>query len=215
MKTLIVSATKLELAPLFESYDFTAVHSFLYEYQGLHLLVSGIGMMETALRLQHVLHQHNFDFVLQVGIAGSFTKSIAIGDVVEVISEQYGDLGAETAEQSFLTVHDIGLELPTHFEEGRIVNQTHYPTLQAVSSITVNSVSGAVETINERLSRFQVELENMEGLAVFRVCKQLGVQFSEVRAISNYVEPRDRSKWNISKAVENLNQFVKDKFELS
>ena len=33
----------------------------------------------------------------------------------------------------------------------------------------------------------------------------LGIEFFQIRAISNYVEERSKEKWNISLAIKNLN----------
>ncbi|MDB4583087.1 hypothetical protein N9164_08040, partial [Draconibacterium sp.] len=50
--------------------------------------------------------------------------------------------------------------------------------------------------------------ESMEGAAVFYVCNWLGVSCYQIRAISNFVEPRDSSKWNIPLALENLKEAI-------
>jgi futalosine hydrolase len=44
----------------------------------------------------------------------------------------------------------------------------------------------------------------MEGAAFFYAANLLDVPSIQLRAISNYIEPRDRSKWEIKLALENL-----------
>ena len=44
----------------------------------------------------------------------------------------------------------------------------------------------------------------MEGAALFYVCLHEQIPFLEIRAISNYVELRDPTKWDIPLAIENL-----------
>ena len=53
----------------------------------------------------------------------------------------------------------------------------------------------------------------MEGAAFFQACMTEGVAFSEIRAISNYVEPRNRDNWKIAEAIENLNKTLIELFE--
>ena len=53
-------------------------------------------------------------------------------------------------------------------------------------------------------------VESMEGAAVLFVCNWLGIPCYQIRAISNYVEPRDSFKWNIPLALENLKETVLD-----
>jgi len=45
---------------------------------------------------------------------------------------------------------------------------------------------------------------------VLYVCNWLGVTCFQIRAISNFVEPRDSSQWNIPLALEKLNLTVLD-----
>ena len=57
-----------------------------------------------------------------------------------------------------------------------------------------------------------VQIETMEGAAFFQACLTEGVAFSEIRAISNFVEARNRENWMINEAIERLNQFIIDLF---
>jgi futalosine hydrolase len=53
----------------------------------------------------------------------------------------------------------------------------------------------------------------MEGAAFFYAClQQQGLGFVQIRALSNYVEPRNRAAWQIPQAIEHLGQTVKDLF---
>jgi futalosine hydrolase len=48
----------------------------------------------------------------------------------------------------------------------------------------------------------------MEGAALHYVCLQLAVPFAQVRSISNYVTPRDKSLWKMKDAIINLNNWL-------
>jgi futalosine hydrolase len=50
--------------------------------------------------------------------------------------------------------------------------------------------------------RTQGLCENMEGAAVAQVCARHGIPFGEVRGISNLVEDRDLSRWNLRAGAE-------------
>jgi futalosine hydrolase len=58
--------------------------------------------------------------------------------------------------------------------------------------------------------KFDADIETMEGAAFFYSCLQLKIPFLQIRAISNFVEPRDKSKWNIPLALENLSTEIFD-----
>ena len=93
---------------------------------------------------------------------------------------------------------------------GVINNNTHLIKidLPVAKGITVNKSYGRSTMLNELSSKFDGEVESMEGAAVFYVCKNMNIPFLELRAISNYVEPREFSNWNIPLALSNLNVAV-------
>jgi len=48
-------------------------------------------------------------------------------------------------------------------------------------------------------------VESMEGAAFHFVCIMEKIRFIQIRGISNYVGERDKSKWKIEAAVNELN----------
>ncbi len=45
----------------------------------------------------------------------------------------------------------------------------------------------------------------MEGAALHYVCLQEQIPFVQIRSVSNYVGERDKTKWKMKEAIENLN----------
>ena len=82
--------------------------------------------------------------------------------------------------------------------------------LQKVKGITVNTVHGNEASIEKVKRLYNPAVESMEGAAFFSSCKEIGVEFIQIRAISNYVEKRDKSKWEMALAIKNLNNFIID-----
>jgi futalosine hydrolase len=81
-------------------------------------------------------------------------------------------------------------------------------SIPAVKGVTNNTVSGEKQLIKWRKEKFSPDIETMEGAAFFYVCLHENVPFVEIRSISNMVEPRDKSKWNIPLAIKNLSDKV-------
>lgn len=48
----------------------------------------------------------------------------------------------------------------------------------------------------------------MEGAALHYTCLLENIPFMQVRAISNYVGERDKSKWKMKEAIRNLNDSI-------
>ena len=118
MKTLVVSATYLELKPLLEKAEkINQIDDKLNTYRlgskEFDLLCTGVGMVATSFHLGCVLASHKYDRVINAGIAGSFDKDIPLGSVVEVIEDQFPEMGAEDG-ANFLSLLDLEPVSYTH-----------------------------------------------------------------------------------------------------
>lgn len=216
MNLLLAAATVAEIAPLIKILQTDDQPDFYDSFgipQGtLDVCITGVGLMAATFALTHALHLRRYDFVLQAGIAGSFDPGLPPGSVVVVRSEQVGDLGAED-NGSFLDHFSLGLTRKNArpFTEGKLRNPLEdmpFKTghLPKVKGLTVHTVSGHQPTIDARLARHPgVAVESMEGAALHFVCLQMRVPFLQLRAISNYVEPRNREAWQLGAAVGALN----------
>lgn len=176
----------------------------------IDILISGIGMVAKAFWLGKYLSENKYDFVLNTGIAGSFTSEIKIGEVVNVSVDQFSEIGALVPD-GFLTASDLHFsDFDTFpFKSGRLINLTNFEkfglqNLRQVSGITSNTIHGEKASILAVAERFHPEVETMGGAAFLYVCLIQKLHYAQVRAISNFVEERDKSRWNIPLAVKNL-----------
>ena len=198
MKTLIVAATKAEIAPMLAQFNLGG-NSFI-ETENFDVLITGVGMVATAFALGQKLHQ-NYSLVLNVGIAGSFDQAISLGQLVNIVQDTFAELGAED--------HDNFIGLPQlGFGENSFKNNTHVTGLKMVNGITVNKVHGNAKSIVKTMARYNPQTESMEGAAVFYACQKLNIPALQIRSISNYVEPRNRENWEIALAVKILNEWL-------
>jgi futalosine hydrolase len=218
MKILIVSATWLEVKLLADELEFIEESSHILKHYRLEetlidVLITGIGTTFTAFHLTNALRDKKYQMVINVGIAGSLTRELNIGEVVAVVSDEFADLGIEK-EEEFLTLFETGFmdsnEFP--FEQGILKSSDWNGLIQLkkVRGITTNKSHGRASSIAEIKSKFAAQVESMEGAVVLFVCNWLGVNCCQIRAISNLVEPRDSAHWNIPLALENLNSAVLD-----
>ena len=186
MKILLVAATNQEINnDLFSSKD---------------ILITGVGMMNTTLNLVNKLSDTNYDLVINMGVAGSFNSEIKIGDVVEVVEDIFSEIGFEDG--------DIFSEF-TNFEIKNTFVIEGRTNLKKVKGITVNTVHGNQNSIDEIVSRLNPDIESMEGASVFMVCNNFNVPCIQIRSISNKVEKRNTENWNLTLSIENLNSTVK------
>lgn len=217
MRLLVAAATVFELGPLLQfleqQFEKVKEHHYCRKNLEIYICITGIGVMQTTFRLTEAITDFSPHFCLQAGIAGAFNRSLALGALVIVQEEILGDLGVEDS-GNFRDIFDIDLmkvsEKP--FINKKLINSfSDFPlrlNLPFVRAITVNTVSGAEATIRSRQEHYDCAVESMEGAAFHYVCLQKGMPFLQVRSISNYVEPRDKSKWKIKEAIAALNRWL-------
>jgi futalosine hydrolase len=206
MKILITAATSEELLV---AQQLTAVTPETH-----YCAATGIGLAPTAYHTLKCLHAGHYDLALNIGIAGSFTERLPVGSVCSVNKEYFGDCGIQTP-QGFLTLFDEHLLNSNTFP---FVNGAlHAPAppaacmagLLAATGVTVHTASGEPQRIAGLQAHFAPDIETMESAAFFYVCLQERIPFLALRAISNRVEPRDKSKWNIPLALQSLGSVLK------
>lgn len=220
MNILLLAATAYEIAPTlsFLEQNFTQNSSgSSFEKDGLRVdtLITGVGSMVCAWHLGQYLAQHPTNWVLNAGVAGAYDRSLALGTVVQVTRERFGDLGVEEADGKFTDVFELKLSQPSAppFVNGQLYNPAaeQTPFLPAVHGLTVNRVHGQAESIAAIRDKYpEAQIETMESAAVFYGCLLASVPFVAIRSISNYVEPRNRNAWQLGLAIEQLNEVVQE-----
>ena len=185
MEVLIVSATELEVIS--------------ENVRNFPVLITGVGMVNTAINLTKELIKSDYDLVINMGIAGSFSDDVKIGDVVEVVEDTFSEIGFEDGDK-FSEFTDFSIK--TSYS---VKSKTN---LRKAKGITINTVHGKEDSITEIVNRINSDIETMEGASVFKVCEELDVSYMQIRAISNNVEIRNKDNWDIDLAIRNLNSEV-------
>lgn len=76
--------------------------------------------------------------------------------------------------------------------------------------LTVSTVTGTKETADEMSRRIsRAAAEGMEGFGVATAAQLKGLPVLEMRAVSNFVGPRNRSAWRIDEALRILEKASK------
>jgi futalosine hydrolase len=202
MKVLLVSATEFEIASYFKQKD------------TIDVLLTGVGIPIALYHLQKKITENRYNLVIQVGLAGAFTTKFELGETVFVNQDTFGDLGIEEKER-FTPIFETDLfnknEFP--FENGWLVNKNkilQQSTLEVVKAVTINKVTDKGNIKQQLIDSFNPDIETMEGAALHYVCLHQNIPFIQLRAISNYVGERDKTKWKIDLAISNLhNELIK------
>jgi len=213
---LIVFATETEAAPF---------KSLARRMAGpeLDVLISGIGQVNTAKALTAYFERHTPlpEHVIMGGCAGAFKGSgLNIGDVCFATEEIYADTGVNSPD-GFSGLEATGFPL-AEIKGVKYYNRFPVPGLpdkidramflfkiSAGPFATVCAVTGTEAAAAGMEKRWGAVCENMEGAAAAHVALLYGMPFAEVRGISNMVEDRDRSRWDINTACANCAFIIK------
>ncbi len=175
-------------------------------------LVTGIGPLESAVRLAAWLHRHGGKVraVANVGVAGAYAaggRGPALLDLCLARQEVLGDVGV-CAGQGIVRLppailDQVGmLELDQGLAEraARVLARAG-ESLRCGTFVTVSSASGGFRRAAALGREYDALCENMEGAAVARVCAEWGLPCLELRAISNVAGERNKERWRLVEAA--------------
>jgi futalosine hydrolase len=213
MHILIVSATHFELKPLLDHLKIdNPVRGMNTGNRGsngvsVDVLITGIGMVNTAYAMGRYVHDA-YDLIINAGVCGAFDPSVSPGTLLHVTEDVLSEMGAEDGD-GFLTYDQMGLP-GTHRFSGHLSKKTdRIDSLKQVKGITVNTVHGRESSIAWIKQLYKPDVESMEGAAFFAACEGMK-HVVQIRSVSNHVEKRDKSKWQMPLAIKNLNDFLID-----
>jgi futalosine hydrolase len=201
MHILLASATTFEIQPTID---------YLGEKTTVTPLITGVGSLAATWALMRRIRESKPDIIIQAGIAGCLDGR-RTGEVVAVREEIQADLGV-WEDDRFKTLFDLKLAEPDEFPySGARLTNPHERLLalsgvDPVTAITVNEITTDPVRIKWYQQNTGAVVESMEGAALHYVGLQEKIPFIQLRAISNDIGVRDKTKWDIRGAITNLNE---------
>lgn len=187
------------------------------------LALTGIGKVNAAAAVTSLLERYRPWLLVNTGCGGAYHESnLQVGELAIATAEIYGDEGVLTMD-GWHSLELIGI--PSVERKGNRYSNEFPLSLEAAERafqlaislglpvrrgkfITVSTCSGTTVRGSELFRRFGGICETMEGAAVAHVAMLYEVDCLEVRGISNMVEDRDMSRWDIPLAVEMAQRFL-------
>lgn len=207
MDILLLAATNFEIQP---TINFLAGRDHTIGSNRFDVLIAGIGSMSTAYWLTKTIEKKRPGLIIQAGIGGSFSTDYPPGSLVLVNEEVSGDLGVEENNE-FNDVFDMGLPQITGPYTGKDLVNNHTDLLQQqklplVKAVTISEITTRPERIRQLKKKYQPVVESMEGAAFHYIALIEKIPYMQLRAVSNFVGERDKSKWKMKEAIELLNE---------
>ncbi|MDQ7032166.1 MAG: futalosine hydrolase [Desulfonauticus sp.] len=182
----------------------------------VYFLVTGISVLNSAFFLPLALQEHCFDLVINLGLAGSFSEQIPLGDIVlckQEIWPEFGVLTEQGVKKELLKFflweqkQKIDNRLDLHPSQVLKTMSLDLPSCKQVVSLTVSTVTGTKKQAHYLKEKFQADIENMEGFALAYGCAIFKIPFLELRTISNFVGPKTDKSWDVQKAFKSLGRL--------
>ncbi len=234
--TVFVVPTKLEyqrLVPVLVSQGFVVdqktVDLSILSRQTIscHILMTGIGLMNTCIRLTSYLEQHEIERVIGIGIAGAYAQSVLGKSDIAIIEE---DVWADFAMNTAFDFKAI-LGQSMHVSDEQIFFEKQYTIhaalpielasmslttcrVQKVKGCTVSSISNDMTIARERNRRWNVQVESMEGAGLLYTANLYGKKALQIRTISNIVGVTDKNQWDFGRSFENLVKIIYDNWHV-
>lgn len=229
MPILVVAATSRELRAFLPPGEADAPADGELRGAGLGsrallLGVCGVGPVAAALRMGRFLEAApQVRGVVNVGIAGAFdTGRLPLGSLTvaerEILPE-YGRVGEDGVRPlNFAQAICQGLDVFDSMDlepalAARAMGLVLPAGAASVVSLTVAGVSASPGRARALRERTGADTENMEGFSVALACRERGLPFLELRAVSNLVGGCDRARdWDIKAAFACLSRLCEDLF---
>ncbi len=232
---LILCATPLEvshflvLCPEHSSHVTKAGHKFFSGKIGTHfydLLITGPGVFNAVSAFTNYLNQFVPGMVVATGIAGVFKQAgFHIGDIGLATHDHYIHTGIQTENIKndplpfdLIEQHPLTRQGLYPFDKEKVENyqkkiSQKYSGEDSMNIfkgpfITVSTITSSLDYADQLYLEFGAVMEAMEGAACAHVAACHDLPIIEIRAASNFVGERDKSKWDMDVAVKNLGQVL-------
>ena len=180
----------------------------------VEILITGVGSAATSYALTRQLLWRSPEMVIQAGIGGSFNTAYPPETVAFINEEVFADLGTFQS-GGFDDIFDLGLagENDHPFTGRMLLNPQLDPWIKYglpfVRGATINCISSTNEQIDAIKNKYNPVIESMEGAALHYACLMEHIPFIQLRAVSNFVGERDKTKWKMIEAITILNEKLR------
>lgn len=202
--------------------------------QAVRLVVTGPGMANTVHGLTVAIGVKKPGLILQTGCGGGFSEAgLKNGDVAIASKEIDIHLGLESGgpEDAVVALEFPIIKQPDReiFNSYPVDAQEHSRALKGLKAglaggdmtvfsgpfITVATVTSSFNRSRLLHRHHGALVENMEGAGAAHVAALYDIPFLEIRAVSNRVGDRDKSRWDLSLAFKNCARAVREYLMIS
>ena len=159
------------------------------------MLVTGVGPVEAAIATARAIAISPPEIVVNAGIAGGFRDRTAVGEAFAIASDALAELALEDGGP--VPPLPGGAQLIERIESSpHLLANAARAGARLGNAVTVATITTSQARADALSSRFDADVEAMEGFAVLRAAAIAEIPAIELRGISNLVGPRERGEWD-------------------
>lgn len=151
----------------------------LFEQENIPVIYTGIGKVNAAFAATDAIHRHKCKVIINLGTAGS--SRFKTHDLVEVVHYVQRDMD----------ISPLGFQMgETPFDPlpGAIELIPYFPELS-------KGICGTGDSFETGKPAVDCDLVDMEGFAIAKVCRRMGVQFISLKYITDGADDQAHKDW--------------------
>ncbi|MDA9774069.1 hypothetical protein N9B82_03850 [Saprospiraceae bacterium] len=218
MKILLLASTTEEISKTIDFLETNWEKKNFWEFtKGEHsitTLITGIGTPFVTFAMARMQNISEFDYIVNPGISVALSRVVDLGRVYLITEEGFADIGLEESDGSFSNMHDLEWMNPNKypFLKSKLkMKSVHNPTyLPTCTSLTVNTIPGTYDNIENFEKKYHVDMLTVDGGAVMYTCKMLDLDLIQFCVASRHVEPWQKETGDFVFALDQLNMRTID-----
>ena len=214
---MIAVASPIELKAVLDGFDLSShplpgLWETLDVRDGVSILHTGVGKSSAAAAVaKELFSAKRYVAVLSIGIAGSYDPAIGLRTVVLGLKHWLLDEGTIVErEPGWISLEEAGWA-KTSIECRNSELQTYCRALADYEGDvgTVSTISGTDALRDAYMRRANVKLETMESGAVAQVCAVKGVDYADLRVVSNFCGARNSTNHDFPGSIKQVSYVVR------
>ena len=189
MKILILGALEKEISLLNELINAKQKETFCFSKVNnneVFTALTGVGILNATISTSSLIDLVHPDIVINIGTAGGHTLDVKDGDIIVCDKAIYhgGYIMDNTPPSSWNLIGETGLAIKGDEKLSKLFDKLQVK-VQHGSTLSGDFFTKNKELINTLHSKYHHLCEDMETIAIYRVCKEKKIPAIAIRIISN------------------------------